>query len=147
MAKPYYGDGFTDRYSMPVNKIQRGEDADKYIITAADNPKCGDDVLLYLQIVDDRIVDGRFGGDSCAICTVSADTLVDSVRGKTLEEAKKLADIFGRMCKNQALDPEMEVLGAAALLRDVAPKRRECAVLPWKALKRAISDAEKRITK
>ena len=37
---------------------------------------------------------GRFAGVGCAISKVSADMMIDAIRGKTLEEARELMQGF-----------------------------------------------------
>lgn len=136
---------FMKRYRHPVNAVKKDEDTEQYTITAADNPKCGDDVLLYLDIRDGVIVGGRYAGDSCAVCTVSADTLIDAVRGKTLQEAKEISNRFARMFYARADEKDLQMLGAAAVMREIVdkPSRRQCAMLPWGALERAIEQETK----
>lgn len=131
---------FMKRYRHLVNAVKKDEDTEKYTITAADNPKCGDDVLLYLEVRDGVIRDGRFAGDSCAVCQVSADALIDAVRGKTLQEAKEISNRFARMFYAKADEKDLRMLGEAAVMREIVgkPSRRQCAMLPWGALERAI---------
>ena len=35
------------------------------------NPSCGDDIVLLLKVEDDKIVDGAFQGDGCAVSQLS----------------------------------------------------------------------------
>src|SRR6185295_15451003 len=56
--------------------------------TAEDvNPLCGDRVRLMLRVADGQVAAARFAGDSCAICTASADVVAESVEGKSVAEA------------------------------------------------------------
>src|SRR3972149_8378477 len=56
-----------------------------------DNPLCGDQIRIDLRVDgDDRITEAAFSGSGCAISLASADLLVESVLGKTLDEVKKL---------------------------------------------------------
>jgi nitrogen fixation NifU-like protein len=56
------------------------------------------------------IVDGAFVGDGCAISQASADMMLDLIIGKSVDEAKRLSDIFLRMIKGQITDEEKEEL-------------------------------------
>ena len=81
------------------------------------NPLCGDRVRMMLRVQDGLVAAARFAGDSCAICTASADVVAESVVGKTVAEATKLttedvlADAAGRRAAH------------AAALRGAAPDR------------------------
>jgi len=55
------------------------------------NPLCGDRVRLMLTVEPQgRIAAARFVGDSCAICTASADVLAELVSGRSRSEAAAL---------------------------------------------------------
>jgi nitrogen fixation NifU-like protein len=85
-----------------------------------DNPLCGDHIEITLKVDEaGRITDGRFDGKGCAISQASADLLIESVIGKSLEEVKK-------MTKQDILD----LLGI-----ELGPVRLKCALLSLKVLK------------
>jgi nitrogen fixation NifU-like protein len=52
------------------------------------NPLCGDRLSLYLKVEDGVIKDASFQGSGCAISKASASMMTDSVKGKTLSEAR-----------------------------------------------------------
>ncbi len=101
------------------------------------NPNCGDDIILNLELKDNKIIDGSFEGSGCAISQASVDMMLDLVIGKTKEEALKLCDIFFRMIQNKASEEEIELLDEAGILKDIShmPARVKCAVLSWHTLK------------
>ncbi len=69
--------------------------------------------------------------------------MVDVIKGKTTQEAEKLADTFFGMIKNEITDEEkLEPLEDAVALKDIAhmPARVKCAVLGWHTLEEAIKD-------
>ncbi|MGH7279439.1 MAG: iron-sulfur cluster assembly scaffold protein, partial [Candidatus Rokuibacteriota bacterium] len=90
------------------------------------NPLCGDRVRIQLAVADGRIASGRFAGDSCAICTASADVLVELVAGRSVSEARALmpADV-------------LEVLHT-----DVRPTRLRCVTLPLSVLAAALATSD-----
>ena len=108
------------------------------------NPTCGDDIFLRLSLKDNRIEDGAFTGDGCAISQASADIMLDMIRGKTKEQALHLADLFIRMIKEGLTDEEMEELEEAGALQDIRhmPARVKCAVLAWHTLQQALENGE-----
>ena len=104
------------------------------------NPSCGDDIVLLLKVEDDKIVDGAFQGDGCAVSQASADMMLDLIIGKSKDEALRLADIFLRMIKGTASEEEIDELEEAGVLQDVShmPARVKCAVLGWHTLEQML---------
>lgn len=97
------------------------------------NPSCGDEITLNLKVEDGRISDGSFEGFGCAISQASADMMLELIIGQTVEDARRLGDIFLRMIRGEADDDEIEELEEAGVLRDIShmPARVKCAVLGW----------------
>ena len=106
------------------------------------NPSCGDDILLQLKMEDGIIKDGTFTGTGCAISQASADMMLDLIIGKEEQEALKLAELFGKMIKGEAMEEELEALDEAAALKDIShmPARVKCAVLGWHTMEEMISE-------
>ena len=58
------------------------------------NPSCGDEITLELIVEAGKIKDAAFTGVGCAISQASTSMMIDLVKGKTVEEAHHLADLF-----------------------------------------------------
>jgi nitrogen fixation protein NifU and related proteins len=115
-----YGEAIRERWRRPRF---RGE-LPGATVTAEDvNPLCGDRVRMQLQLDDGRVSAARFAGDSCAICTASADVVAELVQGRSRAEAVALgaADVLG------------------VLQADVRPTRMRCVTLPISVLAKALS--------
>ncbi len=97
------------------------------------NPSCGDDIVLQLRVEDDKIVEGSFVGEGCAISQASADIMLELIIGKSKDEALALSDAFMRMIRKEASDEDIELLDEAGALQDIShmPARVKCAVLGW----------------
>ncbi|MBQ7197827.1 MAG: SUF system NifU family Fe-S cluster assembly protein [Selenomonadaceae bacterium] len=98
------------------------------------NPSCGDDITLQLEIADGVIKDAAFTGQGCAISQASTDMMIELLRGKKVDDAKKLAELFIAMIKGDVTnDDELEQLDDAAALKNIAnmPARVKCATLAW----------------
>ena len=54
------------------------------------NPLCGDRVRMMVQLRNGTIDAVRFTGDSCAICTASADVTAELSEGRPTAEAARL---------------------------------------------------------
>lgn len=89
-----------------------------------ENPLCGDLIRIDLRVNDEGIVDeAAFSGHGCAISQASADILLESIVGKSLDDIKKLT-------KQDILD----LLG----LDSLGPVRLKCALLSLKVLKAGV---------
>ena len=51
---------------------------------------CGDTMEMFLKIESNKITDAKFRAIGCAGSYVSASALTEMIKGKTLEEAKKI---------------------------------------------------------
>lgn len=120
-----YSDIIRDRWRKPRH---RGDLPGANAVAEDVNPLCGDRVRMMLSVAPEgRIADARFIGDSCAICTASADVVADLVTGRTGGEAA-------------ALDVS-DVL--AVLQAEIRPTRMRCATLPLSVLAMALNGAKK----
>lgn len=105
------------------------------------NPSCGDEITLELFVEDGIVKDASFTGIGCAISQASTSMMINVVKGKRVDEAKALADLFIRMIQGEVTDDvELEPLEDAAALKSIAtmPARVKCAVLSWRTLDEAI---------
>ncbi len=111
------------------------------------NPSCGDEIQLELREKNGVIEDAGFTGVGCAISQASTSIMIDLIKGKTPEEALKLAKTFFGMIKNEITDEkQLEVLDEAVALRDIShmPARVKCAVLGWHTLETALGSDQKK---
>ena len=101
------------------------------------NPSCGDEITLELEVVDGVIKDAAFSGTGCAISQASTDMMIELMRGKKIDEAQRLAELFIAMIKGEIIDDaELEELDEAAALKNIStmPARVKCATLAWHTL-------------
>jgi nitrogen fixation protein NifU and related proteins len=111
------------------------------------NPSCGDDIVLRAEIEDGIVKDAAYTGHGCAISQASADMMIDIIKGKTVDEALRLVDLFLDMIKREITDDEeLEDLEDAIALKNISnmPARVKCAVLAWHTLKEAIVNKNER---
>lgn len=126
----FYNEILIDHNIHPIHKYPL---ENPNLVLEGVNPSCGDDIVLQLRVEDDKIVDGSFVGDGCAISQASADIMLELIIGKAKDEALALADAFMRMIKNEASEEDIEMLDEAGALQDIShmPARVKCAVLGW----------------
>jgi nitrogen fixation NifU-like protein len=114
------------------------------------NPLCGDRVTVYLKLEGDRIVDVTFQGQGCAISTASASMMTQSLKGKTLEEARALFREFHEMVTGACTSTVGEShLGKLAVFQGVCefPTRVKCATIAWHTMQAALEGrAEEPVT-
>jgi nitrogen fixation protein NifU and related proteins len=116
----FYREIIIDHYKNPAH---RGQLEPKDYSFEDENPLCGDFIHVDLTFDENhKVKDAVFSGHGCAISQASADLLLESIRGKTLEEVKKLT-------KQDVLD----LLGI-----ELSPVRLKCALLPLKVVKAAV---------
>jgi nitrogen fixation NifU-like protein len=113
-----YTEHLLEHYRHPRNEghlDQPDVSAEEY------NPLCGDRVRVDARVVAGRIVEARFTGRGCALCLASASILTGFLEGRHLDD--------------------LQSTGARAFLAElhspIRPARLRCALLPWKAFRRA----------
>ncbi len=91
------------------------------------NPLCGDELDLFLVVKDKKVADVKIQAHGCAISTASASMLTEKIKGKNIDELKK-------MTKEDILD----MLGIP-----ISAVRLKCALLSLDTLKNSILIFEK----
>lgn len=110
------------------------------------NPNCGDEIKLEVKLNGDIIEDMAFSGHGCAISQASTSVMIDTLRGKTISEAKEIIATFIGMIKREITDEhELEKLEEAIAFKNVAnmPARVKCALLAWHTLEDILNKKEK----
>ena len=98
------------------------------------NPNCGDEISLEVKMNGNVIEDMAFSGHGCAISQASTSVMIDTLKGKTIEEAKEIIKTFIGMIKREIKDDkELEKLEEAIAFKNVSnmPARVKCALLAW----------------
>ena len=118
-----YSDVIRDRWRRPRF---RGDLPGADAVAEDVNPLCGDRVRMMVTLDGDRVRQVRFAGDSCAICTASADVTAELAEGRLHAAARKLSTV-----------DVLEILQA-----DVRPTRMRCVTLPLTVLGTALAGVE-----
>ena len=98
------------------------------------NPNCGDEIKLELVLDGDKIVDLAFNGHGCAISQSSTSIMIDTLKGKTIEQAKQIIALFIKMIKREKLSQqEKDMLENSVAFENISnmPARVKCALLSW----------------
>ena len=118
--------------------------SDAQLDAHGNNPFCGDEVFLQLRLGSDGTIQ-EIGnqGQGCSISQASASMMSDALKGRTLEEAEALRELFRRMLSGDKLsDAEVEALGDLEALQGVRqfPVRIKCALLGWSVLEDGVKE-------
>lgn len=118
-----YKENILDHYKHPHNK----QKLEKYTCSHREfNPLCGDEITIFVSVKKSVIDNISFQGNGCAISQASASMLTDSIKGKTVEEVKRLGpwDVFN-------------LLGIR-----ISHTRSKCALLSLKTIQTALKEVK-----
>jgi nitrogen fixation NifU-like protein len=114
----FYRDFILDHYRNPRNF---GHLASATATAQDNNPLCGDEIRMELDVKDGVVGDVRFSGKGCAISQASASMLTEEIKGMKLEDVAKLTK-----------DVVLQNVGIG-----ISPTRMKCATLGLRVLKSA----------
>lgn len=128
-----------DHYKSPRNKgVLDGE----ALTVDMNNPTCGDRIQLQFQVEDNIVKNVKFDGEGCSISMASASMMTQAVKGKKLEEALKMSELFSQMMMGENINTEKLDLEDIEALQGVSkfPARIKCATLAWKAMEKGFHE-------
>ena len=130
-----------EHYQNPKNKGLIEDET--YIKVNMNNDSCIDEVNLMVKIEDGKIKDVRFDGEACAICTSSTSIMIDTLIGKSIEEAKEIINNFYNMIDEKEYNEE--ILEQANVYNDIykQPNRKKCALLAWWGIEKSLKEENK----
>jgi nitrogen fixation NifU-like protein len=122
------------------------------------NPLCGDEVVLYIEVDNDTdtVTDVKIAGQGCSISQASTSMMSAAVKGKSLDDTRRLIRAFKALMSihesklegesdgsDLAADLEGVRLGDLEALQGVVkfPVRIKCATLAWNTLQQALDES------
>ncbi|MBI3966589.1 MAG: SUF system NifU family Fe-S cluster assembly protein [Chloroflexi bacterium] len=142
LSDELYREIILDHYKNPRH-AGRLDPAD--LRAEGNNPLCGDEIEITVNLRDGTIADIRFHGRGCSISQASASMMTENIVGKPIAEVEELVGLFkGMMLENQEPDPER--IGDLESLQGVKkyPVRIKCALLAWNTLLEALNEGSKK---
>jgi nitrogen fixation NifU-like protein len=151
-----YREIILDHYRSPRN---RGElDVPPAHKVEGFNPLCGDEVVLFLDVDPDTdtVRDIKIAGQGCSISQASTSMMSSAVKGKSLDDVRRLTRAFKALMSihesklegegdGSDLQAELEgiQLGDLEALQGVVkfPVRIKCATLAWNTLQQGLEEA------
>ena len=81
-------------------------------------------------------------GEACAISTASTSIMIKNLIGKSIKEAKDYINNFYHMCNEEEYNES--ILNEGLAFQDIYKQnnRKNCALLPYKGILKAIEDYE-----
>ncbi len=127
-----YRDIVMDHYKSPRgrNDIQNAD-----IVNEGKNPVCGDEIEVSMKVDGGRVDDISVQCMGCAISVASGSMLAETIKGKSVDEVKKIARAVKAILKGEKPPDDIE-LGDLEALEGVKkfPVRIKCALLSWSTL-------------
>jgi len=133
-----YKEVILDHYKSPRNKRELPS---ANHVCSRNNPLCGDEITVSVDVEDGTIAAVTFQGAGCSISQSSASMMTEATTGRSVEDALSLAAAFRGMMAGE-IEPEEDRFGDLVALRGVVkyPIRIKCAVLAWDVLQEALQD-------
>lgn len=119
MNNDLYREEILEHYRFPKN-CQKPTNFSHF--ASLGNPLCGDEMTVYLQIKNKKIISINYQIKGCAISVYSASFLSEALRGQSLVKISKM--------------DQAQVLSLLKL--KLTPTRAKCALLPYLAIKKAL---------
>ena len=130
-------------HSMNSYNKRKMENAN--ILKMGKNPSCGDEIEIEVKLNGEIIEDMAFLGHGCAISQASTSIMIDTLKGKSIKDAREIIETFIDMIKRETKsEEELEKLQDAVAFRNIShmPARVKCALLAWHTMEDILNKNE-----
>ena len=145
-----YKEIILDHYRSPRNQGELEPPAHR---CEGFNPLCGDEVIVFVSLINKKIEEIKIGGQGCSISQASASMMTEIIKGKSISEAeeiihafKEMMDIYESELSGEETDGTSSSidLGDLEALQGVVkyPVRIKCATLAWNTLTQSINELQ-----
>tara|TARA_Y100001970_G_scaffold101988_1_gene128139 strand:- start:4522 stop:4998 length:477 start_codon:yes stop_codon:yes gene_type:complete len=145
-----YKEIILDHYRSPRNKGELEPPAHR---CEGFNPLCGDEVIVFVSLIDQKIQDIKIGGQGCSISQASASMMTEIIKGKSISEAEGIIHAFKEMMEiyeSELSGEETDGTSSSVDLGDLEalqgvvkyPVRIKCATLAWNTLTQSINEIQ-----
>ena len=145
-----YKEIIRDHYRSPRNQGELEPPAHR---CEGFNPLCGDEVIVFVSLINKKIEEIKIGGQGCSISQASASMMTEIIKGKSVSEAeeiihafKEMMDIYESELSGKETDGTSSSidLGDLEALQGVVkyPVRIKCATLAWNTLTQSINEIQ-----
>ena len=134
-----YREVILDHFKAPKN---RGTLPNANAKAEGMNPLCGDQLIMNAVVENGRLTDVKFEGHGCAISQSAASMLTQVVKGKTVDELKRLTGLYKAMFSGETPSDELGDLVALEGVKKY-PVRIKCALLSANTLLETVENFQK----
>ena len=145
-----YKEIILDHYRSPRNQGELEPPAHR---CEGFNPLCGDEVIVFVSLIDQKIEEIRIGGQGCSISQASASMMTEIIKGKSISEAEEIIHAFKEMMdiyESELSGKETDGTSSSVDLGDLEalqgvvkyPVRIKCATLAWNTLTQSINEIQ-----
>ena len=145
-----YKEIILDHYRSPRNQGELEPPAHR---CEGFNPLCGDEVIVFVSLINQKIAEIKIGGQGCSISQASASMMTEIIKGKSISEAEEIIHAFKEMMdiyESELSGEETDGTSASVDLGDLEalqgvvkyPVRIKCATLAWNTLTQSINEIQ-----
>ena len=109
-------------------------------IAKSKNPLCGDEIKIKLVIKDEKLIDFGYQGKSCVYCQATASILSKNLIKYKKSKINELCDFAKSFFDKKNNNIEKKWFFLSKLFNQKNISRKECILLPFKALKKIVSN-------
>ena len=130
---------------LEILKIASDNNSKKYLQnythqSKLKNPICGDEIQINLIIKEEKIIDFGYQGKSCVYCQASANLLSKISINQNKSQIDKLCDDAKLYFEGNIKIIEKKWKVLFKIFKDKNRLRKECILLPFKTIKKIVSD-------
>ena len=130
---------------LEILKIASDNDSNRHIQdythnSKLKNPLCGDEMQINLIIDDDKIIDFGYQGKCCIYCQASASLLSKFSINKKKSKINELCNDAKSFFESDINIIKKRWKPLHRLFKTQNKARKECILLPFKAIKKILSD-------
>ena len=103
------------------------------------NPLCGDEMEVGVKISKNKILDFAYQCKSCIYCQASVSVLSKFSINKTVRSINESINFFNTFFENRNIKIPKELKKFEILFNEKNLSRKDCILLPFKALSKAIN--------
>ena len=145
-----YKEIILDHYRSPRNQGELEPPAHR---CEGFNPLCGDEVIVFVSLINQKIEEIKIGGQGCSISQASASMMTEIIKGKSISEAEEVIHAFKEMMdiyESELSGEETDGISSSIDLGDLEalqgvvkyPVRIKCATLAWNTLTQSINEIQ-----
>ena len=102
------------------------------------NPLCGDEMKISLEVKNNKVLDFAYQCKTCIYCQASASVLSKFSINKSLEKITEITTFVGEFFQNTNVKFPREWKQFEKLFKKKNISRKECILLPFKTLAKAL---------